>query len=66
MRHLLYAEPQLHPARLVLTESAGEQVAAYNAPRSFHHIERDGRWFRLAGSDRATGELVYLPKGGAA
>jgi hypothetical protein len=62
VRHLAYALPDAdRPARLVLMESNSTEIVTYIAVRSFMHIERDGRTFRLSGRDRATEELVYLP-----
>jgi hypothetical protein len=59
----MYAEPLLQRDHLVLIESTSEVVVAFrNAPRSFRRIENRGRWFRLNGRDRATGEMVYLPE----
>lgn len=59
-RHLAYALPREGPQRLVLLDADYETVVDYEAVRSFLRIERDGRWWRLAGQDRATGEMVYL------
>jgi hypothetical protein len=61
-RMLAYAEPQLRPATLVLIESTGETVCSITALRSFARVEHDGRWFRLNGQDRMTGEMMYLPE----
>ena len=63
MRHLRPAYPgDPGPTRLILMESEGTEIVSYQARRSFRRIERDGRWFRLAGADRATGEMIYLPE----
>ena len=60
MRHLQYVEPQLNQCRMVLVENDGTEIVSYLAPRSVHHVEHDGRRFRLNGQDRATGELIYV------
>lgn len=62
MRHLEYAEPNLSGARMILMESDGTEVARYQCERSFRRIERYGRWFRINGRDRETGETIYLPE----
>jgi hypothetical protein len=60
-RHLAVAFPDAYQrARLVLMETTGEIVVNYESFRSFRRIQRDGEWWRLAGADRATGEMVYL------
>ena len=43
-----------------LCENDGTVVHSYTGARSFHRIERDGAWWRLAGADRETGEIIYL------
>ena len=45
---------------MVLVENDGTEIVSYLAPRSVHHVEHDGRRFRLNGQDRATGELIYV------
>lgn len=64
MRHLIWCEADPDSAdRLVLCENDGTVVVDYgSAERSWHRIERGGRWFRLNGRDRETGELIYLPE----
>lgn len=62
VRHLAIAFPDTQPARLVLMHDTGEELATLQCERSFRRIQRHGVWFRLAGRDRATGEMVYLPE----
>lgn len=64
-RHLQFAHAAPDPPGqwLVLVENDGTHVVTYRSVcGSFGRIERDGRWWRLNGVDRATGELVYLPE----
>lgn len=66
-RHLAYALPREGAQTLVLLDQSGTQeVRTYEAHRSFRRIEHDGRWYRLAGVDRRTGEMCYLDEDGAA
>lgn len=66
-RHLAVAFPREGAQRLVLLDSTGTQeVRAYEGHRSFRRIEHDGRWYRLAGVDRQTGEMCYLDEDGSA
>jgi hypothetical protein len=60
-RHLAYrtADP-VTPARLALVENDGTETASYDSVRSFRRIQRDGQWWRLAGQDRANGDMIYL------
>lgn len=63
-RRLLYvlgsSMPDEGPALMLLLEDDGSEVARYHHFRSFHRIQRYGEWWRLAGRDSETGELVYF------
>lgn len=63
-RQLLYVlgstGPEEGPALMLLCNDDGTEVARYRHFRSFRRIQRYDEWWRLAGRDRETGELIYL------
>lgn len=64
MRHLSYVLGSTlgyeGPVSLVLCNEDGTVHYTYQHIRSFRRIERHGEWWRLAGRDSETGEIIYL------
>jgi hypothetical protein len=45
---------------MVLCTNEGDEVYRYRGCRPFNRVQRQGVWWRLAGMDRKTRELIYL------
>lgn len=63
MRRLEYVGPGApahERADMVLCNEDGTVHVRYILSRPFNRVQRYGEWWRLAGRDRETRELIYL------